>query len=258
MTDSRPSDSPTTSPNPTYGFESPSGLPPADGVLPGDATATASTVPQKKRSSATREIIETLVLALLIFVLVRAVVLNFKVDGHSMDNSFDNGEMLLVNRNAYFDLGTSKITGWLPFWDDHDYLFGGPKRGDVIVFNPPLANNDKPFIKRVIGLPGDTVETRGGIVYVNGAALDEPYIDGKVTMCRNNTEDCAPVTVPDGEIFVMGDNRTNSEDSRYFGPVPVENVIGKAWITYWPKDDIGIVPHYDYDNVPAPSSTANP
>lgn len=232
-------------------------LPPADATAP-EPTATVTAPPEKKRSSATREIIETLILALVIFVLVRAVVLNFKVDGHSMDYSFDNGEMLLVNRNAYFNLGTSKITGWLPFWDDNDYLFSGPQRGDVIVFNPPIANNDKPFIKRVIGLPGDTVETRNGTVYVNGVALDEPYISDRPSLCNNGSSDCAPVTVPAGQIFVMGDNRTNSEDSRYFGTVPVKNVIGKAWITYWPKDDIGVVPHYEYDNVPAPATTPAP
>lgn len=246
MSDSRSTDpretSSSSSPSTAYGFDSPASDPTTDGTV--DPT------PPKKRGSATREIIETLILALVIFVLVRSVVLNFKVDGHSMDYSFDNGEMLLVNRNSYFDLGTSKITGWLPFWDDNDYLFGGPQRGDVVVFNPPLENNDKPFIKRVIGLPGDTVETRNGKVFVNGVQLDEPYISDRVTLCNNGSKDCAPVVVPEGNIFVMGDNRTNSEDSRYFGPVPIKNVIGKAWITYWPKDDIGVVPHYDYPDVP--------
>jgi len=254
MTDSRPSDAFTRSSAPDDRLDPGQPLPPPDAATPVDPAAT----PPKKRSSATREIIETLILALVIFVLVRSVVLNFKVDGHSMDYSFDNGEMLLVNRNAYFNLGTSKITGWLPFWNDDDYLFHGPRRGDVIVFNPPIANNDKPFIKRVIGLPGDTVETRNGTVYVNGVALDEPYISDRPSLCNNGTSDCAPVTVPEGQIFVMGDNRTNSEDSRYFGTVPIKNVIGKAWITYWPKDDIGVVPHYSYDNVPAPSEAATP
>ena len=204
----------------------------------------------KKRPSMTREIIETLLLALVIFVLVRAVVLNFKVDGHSMDPSFDNGEMLLVNRNAYFNFGTSSITGWIPGISDDLFLFHAPQRGDVIVFNPPIEDNDKPYIKRIIGVAGDTVETRNGHVFVNGQLLDELYIDGKQTVCGG--QDCAPVVVPESDIFVMGDNRTNSSDSRVFGPVPVGNVIGKAWVTYWPKDDIGVVPHYEYPDVPQP------
>lgn len=203
-----------------------------------------------KRPSMIREVIETLILAGVIFFLVRSVVLNFKVDGHSMDPSFDNGEMLLVNRNAYFSFGKSSLTDWIPGVHGDFYIFNPPQRGDVIVFNPPIEGNTKPFIKRVIGLPGDTVETRGGFVYVNGTQIDEPYIDGKTSKCDGNTVDCAPVTVPEGHIFVMGDNRTNSEDSRYFGVTPISSVIGKAWVTYWPKDDIGVVPHYEYPAVP--------
>jgi len=214
------------------------------------ATDTTTEAPTRKRPSMIREVIETLVLAAVIFVLVRAVVLNFKVDGHSMDPSFDNGELLLVNRNAYLDLGDFWLTEWIPGIDDDTYLFHAPQRGDVIVFTPPIENNDKPFIKRIIGLPGDTVETRDGKVYVNGVQLDEPYIDGKQSLCNSNTVDCAPYVVPEGQVFVMGDNRTNSEDSRVFGGVPIGNIIGKAWVTYWPTDDIGVVPHYDYPDVP--------
>ncbi|HEU0165491.1 MAG TPA: signal peptidase I [Thermomicrobiales bacterium] len=238
---------------------------PVDAVLPSaddpakDGDGDAAPATPKKRPSMIREVIETLILALVIFVLVRAVVLNFKVDGHSMDSSFDNGEMLLVNRNAYFHLGKSWLTDWIPGVHGDFYIFNPPKRGDVIVFNPPAAvGSDKPFIKRIIGLPGDTVETRGGFVYVNGVKLDEPYIGGKVSKCNNNTVDCPPVTVPKGQIFVMGDNRTNSEDSRIFGTVEESRIIGKAWVTYWPRDDIGVVPHYTYDNVPRPETTPTP
>jgi signal peptidase I len=229
-------------------------LPDRDQSLPPGDIAEGSDAPSSgekaKRPSMIREVVETLILAAVIFFLVRSVVLNFKVDGHSMDASFDNGEMLLVNRNAYFNLGTSSLTGWIPGVNGDFFIFNPPRRGDVIVFNPPIPGNDKPFIKRIIGLPGDVVETRGGFVYVNGVKLEEPYISGKISKCDSNSIDCTPVTVPAGDIFVMGDNRTNSEDSRYFGPVPVGNVIGKAWVTYWPRDDIGVVPHYEYQNVP--------
>jgi signal peptidase I len=198
-----------------------------------------------------REVIETLLLALLIFVAVRAVVLNFRVDGHSMDNSLDNNEMLLVNRNAYFSFDTDKWFGWIPGVDSEDgdlaYPFGTPERGDIVVLTPPdQVNTDKPYIKRVIGIPGDTIEIHDEGVYINGTRLDEPYIDGRPTNCDLDDEVCGPLEVPEDSVFVMGDNRTNSSDSRVFGLVPIDNIIGKAWVTYWPVDDIGVVPHNDY------------
>jgi signal peptidase I len=197
-----------------------------------------------------REVIETLLLALLIFVAVRAVVLNFRVDGHSMDNSLDHNEMLLVNRNAYFSFDQDKWFGWIPGVDTDDgavsYPFGTPERGDIVVLNPPIEGEDKPYIKRVIGIPGDTIAIHDDGVYVNGTRLDEPYIDGRPTRCIPESQVCGPLEVPADAVFVMGDNRTNSSDSRTFGLVPIDNIIGKAWITYWPTDDIGIVPHKDY------------
>jgi signal peptidase I len=209
----------------------------------------------QKRPSMLREVIETILLAVVIFVAVRAVVLNFKVDGLSMTPSFANGEMLLVNRNAYAHFDTWALVDWLPFVDHEDqnivYPFDPPERGDVIVFTPPAPGEDKPYIKRIVGLPGDTVEVRDEGVYINGQRLDEPYLEGDLTPCRLPAmKYCGPLTVPDGELFVMGDNRGNSEDSRYFGTVPEGNVIGKAWVTYWPSDMIGVVPHYDYPEIP--------
>ncbi len=211
---------------------------------------------EQKRPSMLREIIETILLAIVIFVAVRAVVLNFKVDGLSMTPSFVDGEMLLVNRNAYAHFDTWALVDWLPFVE-HDeknvvYPFNPPERGDVVVFTPPPPGEDKPYIKRIIGLPGETVEIRDEGVFIDGQRLNEPYLEGNTTTCRvANPEYCGPpVTVPEGHLFVLGDNRNNSEDSRYFGPVPEGNVIGKAWITYWPTDMIGVVPHYDYPEVP--------
>jgi len=209
-----------------------------------------ATTPAKKQSSALREIVETALIAILIFVGVRTLVLNFRVDGSSMLPSLVNGEMLLVNRNAYdsFDLYT--LVDWLPgvnHADAKDFTpFPGPHRGDVIVFNPPVTS-DKPYIKRVIGLPGDTVEIKDGSVFVNGIQLDETYLHGDTTDCQPRA--CDPIVVPDGEIFVLGDNRAHSSDSRYFGTVKISEVVGKAWITYWPIGHIGKVPTSDYDEL---------
>lgn len=199
---------------------------------------------------AVREIVETILLALVIFVAVRALVLNFKVDGKSMMPNLINHEMLLVNRNVYFHFDLNDVRNMLPGKDtaaeDIVFPFHPPDRGDIIVFNPPLAvPSDKPYIKRVIGLPGDTVAIRDGSVFVNDVQLQEPYIAAGITECGAPRE-CGPLTVPEGDIFVLGDNRGDSSDSRVFGPVPIDNVIGKAWITYWPLDEFDLVPHYDY------------
>ena len=121
------------------------------------------------------------------------------------------------------------------------YTFDPPKRGDIIVFDPPNGD-DKPYIKRVIATAGETVTFRDGSVYVDDVKLDEPYIREGITDCPN----CAPVAVPEGDVFVLGDNRRNSSDSRVFGPVPIDNIIGKAIVTYWPLEDVGRVPHYSY------------
>lgn len=218
---------------------------------PSDETITQSSPAEGKKSgSMVREVIETLLLALLIFVAVRAVVLNFRVDGHSMDSALADSEMLLVNRNAYFSLDQDAWFGWIPgtdFDDDDTWRpFGIPERGDIVVLNPPSgATADKPYIKRVIGLPGDTLEIRNDHVYINGIQLVEPYLDaGTITdRCRDI---CGPLEIPEGSVIVFGDNRGNSEDSRVFGPVPIDNIIGKAWITYWPFDDVGSADHFDY------------
>lgn len=208
------------------------------------------TTQTRKKPSMLREIIETALLALIIFVLVRTVVLNFKVDGRSMLPTFENSEMLLVNRNSYRALDAWDFVDWIPGVDERNTTpildFGEPKRGDVVVFTPPAPGEDKPYIKRVIGVPGDQIEVRDEGVYVNGTRLEEDYIGGRESVCPMGWEYCGPITVPDGMVYVMGDNRTNSEDSRYFGPVPETNIIGKAWIVYWPVDAFGPVEHPEY------------
>jgi signal peptidase I len=203
-----------------------------------------------KKTSMLREIIETALLALLIFVLVRTFVLNFKVDGRSMLPTFQNSEMILVNRNAYRTLDAWDFIDWIPGVDERNSAtildWGDPDRGDVIVFTPPAPGEDKPYIKRVIGLPGDQVEVRDNRVFVNGTALEEEYIGDRVSTCPTGWQYCGPLTVPEDNVFVMGDNRTNSEDSRFFGPVPQDNIIGKAWVVYWPSDAWGVVEHREY------------
>jgi signal peptidase I len=194
---------------------------------------------------AIREIVETLLLAALIFFLVRLVVLNFRVDGQSMTPNLDNEQMLLVNRNAY------QFVDWQ---GNKFYPFDPPERGDIVVFNPP-TESEKPYIKRIIGLPGDEVTFNNGQVYVNGHMLEEDYIEDR-TRCQR--DDYCDVIVPEGQIFVLGDHRSNSSDSRVFGPVPIENVIGKAWLSYWPVSDIGFVPHEEYTDIPNPVAEATP
>jgi signal peptidase I len=235
-----------------YSYE-PHEAPPTDPSSespPPAVTPNASPKPKKQGLTAVREIVETLLLAFVIFVAVRAVVLNFKVDGESMLPNLQNEEMLLVNRNVYFHFD---LNGWLDALPgierDGDrivYPFHPPERGDIIVFNPPTVSN-KPYIKRVIGLPGETVTIQNGSVYIDGEKLVEPYIDGSITEC--NRSQCDPVTVPEGSIYVLGDNRRNSSDSRIFGTVKVDDIVGKAWVTYWPFSDLGLVPHYDYPEI---------
>ena len=191
---------------------------------------------------AVREIIETLLLAALIFFLVRLVVLNFRVDGVSMSPNLHNEQMLLVNRNAYRSV---EISG-----TDY-YPFDPPERGDVIVFDPPNGS-DKPYIKRIIGLPGERISFGDGRVLIDGEVLAEDYIQDRTRCGQKATCD---MEIPDGSVYVLGDNRGNSQDSRVFGTVPLENIIGKAWLSYWPPDDIGLVPHESYDGmVPAATS----
>jgi signal peptidase I len=184
-----------------------------------------------------RDLIETVILALLIFVGVRAMVQNFRVEGSSMEGTLHDGQYILVNKAIYFkvDLG---FLDFLPFFDAGDnpvhHIFRAPRRGDVVVFRFP-NQTDRDFIKRIIGEPGDTVEVKDGLVYVNGGVLKEDYI-----LERPNYT-FGPEVVPDGEYFVLGDNRNNSYDSRSWGFVPEEDIVGRAWVSYWPLSNFGLV-----------------
>lgn len=165
-----------------------------------------------------REVAETLILTVLIFVLVRGVLVqNFKIEGFSMEPTLHEGQYLIVNKFIYY--------------------LQPPQRGDIIVFAFPRGP-ERDFIKRVIGLPGDTVEIRSGQVLVNGEPLEEPYISEPVAYSS------PPVTLGPNEYFVLGDNRNNSSDSHTWGVLDRKYIIGKAWLSYWPPEEWGFVPNY--------------
>jgi signal peptidase I len=174
----------------------------------------ASTPPS---SSLFREIVETLLLTVVIFVLVNTVTGRFRIDGSSMEPNLHDGEYVIVNRIIY--------------------RLHSLERGDVIVFK---KEGSREFIKRVIGLPGDTVQVQGGRVIVNGTPLTEPYI------AQPPVYTMEPRKIAPNEYFVLGDNRNNSSDSHNWGTVPRDVIDGKAWVTYWPPKNWGVVPHYSY------------
>lgn len=200
---------------------------------------------------AVKELLETAILILLVFVIVRSLVQNFKIEGSSMEPSLHSGQYILVNKLVYFNFDLNAPMRLLPGLDEESrvvYPLGLPERGDVVVFEYP-KDPDKDFIKRVIGLPGETVAIRDGKVYVNNELLDEPYLNGAPTYCSATSEvncDTAPVVVPADAIFVMGDNRSNSSDSREWGPLKLDRVIGQAWVLYYPTEDWGFIPHESY------------
>ncbi len=177
------------------------------------------------------EMLEVVALALVMFIAVRAVAQNFIVDGTSMAPTFENGELLIVNRLAYksFDLS------WIPGVDNTDWRpFGSPQTGDVVVFPFP-QDPTRDFIKRVIGTPGQTIEIRDGLLYLDGVPLAEDYIAEPLR------DDLAPTVVPEGTVFVLGDNRNRSYDSQEWGMLDQSTIIGRADVRYWPFGRIGFV-----------------
>jgi len=180
----------------------------------GEAIVEASST----RPSFLREIAETLILALLMYVLVNLLTARIQVDGSSMEPSFHDKDAVVVYKLAY--------------------RFGEIERGDVIVFPYPL-DPELDYIKRVIGLPGDRVRIDDNVVYVNDQPLEEPY-----TMAATNGN-FAEIGVPLGHVFVLGDNRNDSGDSRFWGTLPIDTIVGKAIFVYWPLDSISLVQHPD-------------
>ena len=224
--------------------------PPEDGPPPPsefDETYEALSTPGargRRFRRVTWELTQTVVLAILIFLLVRTVAQNFRVEGPSMEPGLHNGQYLLVNKAVYFKLNLGKLSNFIPFIDAEDgeeaFLFHGPQRGDVIVFRYP-RDPDRDFIKRVIGVPGDSVRIEEGVVYVNGVAIEEEYIS------ESSGVPMEEQVVPPKSYFVLGDNRPNSSDSRAWGFVPEENIIGKAMFSYWPLSELGSVGNHKLD-----------
>jgi len=189
-----------------------------------------------------REIIEAVVLATVVFMLLQVTVRNFKVDGSSMDPTLEDGQYLLVNRLVYLRVELDRLAKIVPFWKAGEgssrHAIHAPKRGEVIVFEFPDSNPNNPrkdFVKRVVGLPGETVRMFDGKVFVNEEVLDEPYLSQK------DHSNVSEVTLGEGEYYVLGDNRTHSNDSRSWGAVPEANIRGKVWMVYWPAPGIQII-----------------
>ncbi len=170
-----------------------------------------------KRSHLAREIIETIALTLIIFLVIRFAIQSYQVQGPSMQPGLVTDEYVIVNKVAY--------------------LFHAPERGDVIVFHYPLDTNED-FIKRVIGLPGDTIKVDSSHVWVDGTLLKEPYISAPANPQAQTWH------VPPNEYFVLGDNRPVSDDSRDWGFVPNYDIVGKAVFVYWPLKNWQLINTY--------------
>jgi signal peptidase I len=161
------------------------------------------------------EVVETIVPAILIALFINLFLAQAtRVYGQSMEPNLHSDQRLIVEKLSY--------------------NFHEPRRGDIVVLKVPNAGSGL-LIKRVVGLAGEKIEIKGGKVYINDQPLEEPYIS------QQPQRDMEAVVVPPGHVFVLGDNRGFSNDSRSFGPVPLDNIVGRAWFSYWPLDQIGFV-----------------
>ncbi len=199
--------------------------------IPKDAQpATETAVPQsliKRCTNFFLDFLETIVVALSIFVVVYLFLVQpHEVKGSSMEPNFHNNDYIL----------TDKIS----------LKLHSPSRGDVVIFKAP-RNPEVDYIKRVIGLPGEKVKIQKGYVYVNDKKLDESYLADITNLFPGSfVQEGIDITVPEGEYFVMGDNRSHSSDSREFGPISSNLIIGKAFFRYWPPTGIGLMKGYGY------------
>jgi signal peptidase I len=190
---------------------------PASEPSPPEWGAHSSTGAGRRLLHAASDVVQTLLIALVFFLLVNQVTARIRVDGASMEPTLHDGELVVVNRLAY--------------------LRHEPERGDIIVLRPPI-DPQRRFIKRVIGIPGDTILVQNGEVFVNGILLHEPYI-AEAPLYSGEW------SVGPGEVFVLGDNRNNSADSQNWGNLDQDEIIGKAILIYWPPNQLGLIRHYD-------------
>ena len=183
------------------------------------------------------DIIKALALAAAFFFVVQSVLQNYQVLGQSMEPNLHSGQHVIVNKAAYMSVDVDRLSKFIPFYDVEDgsemHLLGEPQRGDVVVVRSPQESG-KRLVKRIVALPGDSLEIEGGTIRINGESISEPYVLG-------NTRDRDKSTIPEGHYFVLGDNRTRSNDSNNFGPIHESQIIGKAWLVYWPLGDFGPV-----------------
>ncbi len=181
----------------------------------------------KRRSHILREIIETVVLTLLIFFAVHFSVQPYRVNGPSMQPNLHTDNLVLVNLLAYD--------------------FGSPQRGDVVVFHPPIPSaSGEYYVKRVIAIPGDTITLTATSVIVDGQKLNEPYINKLGPSGIENTGVVPPYKLQKDEYWVMGDNRLDSQDSRFFGPIARSSIVGKAEVVVWPLNSLEWLRNYSY------------
>jgi signal peptidase I len=177
--------------------------------------------PSRRPKSTSTSIIEWIVViavAVTAALLVRQFVLQqFAVSGHSMDTTLHNGDRVLVNKLSY------RL---------HD-----PRRGDIVVLKTLEGAGERDLIKRVVALPGETIEYRSCVLYVDGKVLIEPYLDPNVVTPHNCGPEQTLLKVPAGHVFVLGDNRGGSKDSRDLGPVSYDNLLGRAFVVIWPFRD---------------------
>ena len=187
---------------------------------------------------AIEETIHTILIALLLFIAAELTIQNFRVEGSSMDPTLESGQYLIVNKIIYASFELNDV---LPFVHAADgpadrtlFAFHSPVHGEVVIFNYP-HNPERDFVKRVIGIPGDTIEIQRGDVYRNGELVEEDYI------VHDTARSYDPVTVTSGHFYVLGDNRRASNDSRDWGLVPADHIVGRAMFGYWPPQNLAVI-----------------